>query len=230
MEKPPNKKSSGDISRELARAAVSIVPVAGGPLQVLLENVFQAPLDERKQKWMESLADLVTELESKVKELTPEALSKHPAFISVALQATQIAYRSHQDEKLTALRNAVFNSALPGAPDDDLKSIFLRLIEEFTPWHLRLLGLLDNPTGWMDKNGKKNPGWTMGGVSAVVNLCFPELNGKREFVAQLVRDLQTAGLVTQGGFMNTTMTASSMLGSHTTDHGKAFIRFVTKGT
>lgn len=40
MEKPPKNKSSGDALREVGRAIVAAVPVAGGPLQVLFENVF----------------------------------------------------------------------------------------------------------------------------------------------------------------------------------------------
>lgn len=59
--------------------------------------------------------------------------------VSIVLQATQIALRTHQTEKRMALRNAVMNAALPQAPEEGLQQMFLHFIDTFTEWHLRLL-------------------------------------------------------------------------------------------
>jgi hypothetical protein len=101
------KKSAADVAYTVAKAAVSAVPVVGGP--------------------------------EKVSELTPERLSRNEAFVSTALRATEIAVRTHEHEKLEALRNAVMSSALPDAPDDTLQQIFLNHVDSLTPWHLRIL-------------------------------------------------------------------------------------------
>src|SRR5689334_17216098 len=113
MEKPPQTLSKGDVAREVGRAIVSAVPVAGGPLQVLFENIFGSPIEKRKYAWQTKLAEAIAEVQERVKELTPEKLSANEAFVTLAIQATQIAIRNHHKTKLDALRNAVLNSALP---------------------------------------------------------------------------------------------------------------------
>ena len=113
MGKSPRGHSTGDVAHEVGRAIVSAVPAIGGPLQVLYENVFEAPLDKRKRAWLEELAGVVEELETRIDGFRPEALADNETFISIALQASQTAIRNHQREKLDALRNAVPNSALP---------------------------------------------------------------------------------------------------------------------
>lgn len=227
MEKPPDKKEKGDIAREVGKAVISAIPAAGGPLSVLFENIFTAPLEKRKQAWLEELADVITKLQERVDGLTPEKLAEDEAFITISLQASQIAIRNHQKEKIDALRAAVLNSALPNAPDEDQEMIFLRLIDQLTPWHLRILSMLHNPAQWMEKNQIQNPGWGMGGVSTVLEHCFPDLRGNREFYDQIVRDIQTEGLVGQGNFLHVTMTGNGMLESRTSGMGKKFLSFIT---
>ena len=46
--------------------------------------------------------------------------------------ATQIAIRNHQRKKLEALRNAVLNSALVNASEEDIQLMFLNFIEYLT--------------------------------------------------------------------------------------------------
>lgn len=228
MDKFPKKRTAGDVAYEVGKAIISAVPAAGGPFQVLFETIFTAPLEKRKQAWLEKLAGVVSELQEKVKGLTPEKLAENETFITVSLQASQIAIRNHQQEKLEALRNAVLNSALPNPLEEDQQIIFLRLIDQLTPWHLRIIALLDNPEKWMRRHTIANPGWGMGGVSTVLEHCFPELRSNREFYDQLVRELQTEGLVMQGQFLHITMTGHGMLESRTSGMGKQFLKFISE--
>lgn len=227
MDKPPTKKSAGDIAREIGRAVMSVIPAAGGPLQVAFENIFSAPIEKRKEAWLEQLASVVEEVQERVADITPEKLAANEAFVTVAMQASQVAIRNHQKAKLEALRNAVLNSALPNPPQEDDQMIFLRLIDQLTPWHLRVLALLDNPVGWMERNGIQNPDWGIGGPSTVLEHCLPDLRGQRETYDQIVRDLQTEGLLGQGQYLHVTMTGSGMVASRTTERGKRFIKFIT---
>lgn len=227
MKKPPAKRDPKDVARDVARAAVSAVPAVGGPLQVLLETVFTAPIEKRKQAWLEELAEVVTELQERVKDLAPEKLAGSEVFVTVAMHATQVALRNHQQAKLDALRNAVLNSVLPNSPQEDEQMVFLRLIDQLTPWHLRLLSLLDDPVAWMERNRAANPGWGMGGVSTVVEHCLPDLRGQRDTYDQIVRELQAEGLLGQGQYLHMTMSGRGMVESRTTERGKRFIRFIT---
>lgn len=228
MEKLPKKKTTGDMACEIGKAIISAIPAAGGPLQVLFENIFQAPLERRKQAWLEKLAEVVDELLRRSKDLTPKKLAEDEVFITVALQASQIAIRNHQQEKVDALRNSVLNSALPNPPEVDQQIIFLRLIDQLTPWHLRVLTFLDNPKDWMLRHDIANPGWGTGGVSVVLEHCFPELKSKQEFYEQLIRDLQTEGLVGQGQFLNIPTHMHGMLQSRTSGMGKRFLKFFSE--
>lgn len=230
MKRPPTEKTIGDAAHEISKAVISAVPVASGPLVALFENIFTAPLNKRKQRWFEELADVITEIEEKLEGMTHEQLSQNEMFITAALQASQIAIRNHKKEKIEALRNALFNCVRPTAPSEDKQLMFFKLIDDLTPWDLRLLGLLNDPTGWMRNNGVKNLGWSVGGVSTVIEHCLPDLRSARDFYAQLVRDLQTGGLITQGSFLNLTMTGGGMLASRTSDMGKEFISFISKAS
>ncbi|SUS04368.1 conserved hypothetical protein [uncultured Defluviicoccus sp.] len=227
MDKPPQSKSAGDIAREVGRAIISVVPAAGGPLQVAFENIFASPIEKRKQAWLERLAEAFTELQERVAELTPEALAANEAFVTVTMHASQIAIRNHRKEKIDALRNAVFNAALLNSQHDDEQMIFLRLIDQLTPLHLAVLSLLRDPGGWMDRNGIKNPGWGMGGVATVIEHCLPDLRGRRDTYDQIIRDLQAEGVVAQGQFVHVVMTGHGMVSSRTTDRGNRFIGFIT---
>lgn len=228
MKQPPGEKTVGDAAYEISKAVISVVPVAGGPLVTLFENIFTTPLNKRKQEWFEEMADVITEIQEKLDGVTPEKLSQNEMFVTASLQASQIAIRNHKKEKLEALRNALFNCVSPKAPNEDKQLIFFKLIDDLTPWHLRLLGLLNDPARWMANNGIKNPGWDSGAVSTVVEHCLPDLRGARDFYDQLVRDLQTGGLVHQGSFLHHNMTGGGMFASHTSDMGKEFIFFISR--
>ena len=110
--------NASDLAREVGKAIVSAIPAASGPLQVIFENVFSAPIEKRKQAWLEQLADVVTEVQKRVEGLTPEKLAANEAFITVTMQASQVAIRNHQQEKSQALRNAILNSVLRRPKED----------------------------------------------------------------------------------------------------------------
>ena len=71
--------------------------------------------------------------------LSLEALAQNPAFIDAALHATRAALVTSQAAKREALRNAVLNSAISGAPAAHLQRIFVELVDQFNEWHLHIL-------------------------------------------------------------------------------------------
>jgi hypothetical protein len=142
MDNFPDKPSGKDRIFQVALAAVSAVPGAGGPLQILLENIFAEPLERRRVKWFKELSFIIEQIQERVDGFDLEALSSNEVFITTVMHASQIAMRNHQNEKLKALRNAVLNSGLPSPPSEDEQSIFLYLVDRLTSWHLRILSLL----------------------------------------------------------------------------------------
>jgi hypothetical protein len=75
----------------------------------------------------------------------------------MAVTATRTVEHTHQAEKIQALRNAVLNSVSPDAPDADTQAIMFDLIDRFTPSHLRLSTLWDDPPAWFASHGIAQP-------------------------------------------------------------------------
>lgn len=219
------KMSAGDYAYGVVKAAVSAVPVAGGPASELLGLIFGPPLEKRRGEWLNELADAIREIQGRVAELTPEKLSQNEAFVTTALHASQIAIRTHQRDKRDALRNAVVSAALPDAPDETLQQIFLNYVESLTGWHLRILAFFADPRAWGRRHNIVYPNWTMGSPAVVLETSMRQLAGQRAFYDQIFADLDQRGLVT-GGVLHTSMTSQGMFASRTTNLGDRFLRFI----
>lgn len=226
MDPLPTDKKAGDIARDVARAIVSLMP-GGGAIQVLLESVFSSPVEKRKEEWMRDLADAITRVQQIIGDLTPEKLAENEAFITVALQASQIAIRNHQKSKLEALRNAVINSALPSSLDEDEQMAFVYLVDRFTPSHLRLLELLNHPGKWISKNNLQAPNGPMSSVWSVIAHYMPEFIVREDTVDLLISDLQAGGVIQRRLSVRAEIEGSGTLDPRTTSYGERFMRFIT---
>jgi hypothetical protein len=222
------QKSSSDVAYAVVKAATSAVPVVGGPAAELLGLIFGPPLEKRKEAWLNLLAGAVETIRETVAELTPEKLSQNEAFISTALHATEVAIRTHEQEKLEALRNAVVNTVLPQAPDESLQQIFLDYIDEFTPWHLRILAFFDAPVEWARAQGivLPDPHWYAGSPSQALEKAMPELVNRRQFYDVVVAGLENRKLL--GGGIHGMSTVQGMIAQRTSPHGREFISFITE--
>jgi hypothetical protein len=226
MEKYQKPESSkGDVVHAIARAGFSAVPVAGGALTELLNAVIMPPLMKRKDEWIELIAQGLKTLESKVENFKIENLAQNEAFITIVSQASQSAIRNHQVEKLEALRNAVLNSAMPNAPDENEQLMFLGLVDRFTPWHLKILQCLHEPKSFAVRRNIVLPDWGMGGKGTVLETCIPELKGRRDFYDLIGKELYAAGLIGTNNF-HVTMTGGGMIQSATTPFGSGFLTFI----
>lgn len=216
-----------DYAYAIIKGTISSVPIpfVAGIASEIFSLLLASPLSKRQDEWISALAQDLVQLRDKVEGFNLEDLSSNESFVTMTLQASQCALRNHQQEKLDALRNAVLNSALPNAPDDDLQLIFLNLVDTLTPWHLRILKLFDNPIRWAEVNQKPFPkGWSMGGVSQVINHAYPELQRYGELTGQIIKDLSSHGLAEIPGAM---MTVAGMLSSRTSILGKQFLEFIS---
>lgn len=82
--------------------------------------------------WFTQLAEGVEELRGRVEDLDPGKLADNPLFVDAVVSATRTIEHTHQEEKISALRNVVLNSTAPDAPDADTQAIMLNLIDRFT--------------------------------------------------------------------------------------------------
>jgi hypothetical protein len=220
------KKSAGDVAQTIVKAAVSAVPVVGGPAAELIGFIFGPPLERRRKAWLDTLADAVKEVQGRVGELTPEKLSEDAAFITTAMHATEVAMRTHQQEKLDALRNAVINAALPTAPDETVRHTFLSYIDDLTPSHLRILKYFDDPSEWFRSRGMPVPQLYSGSPSQLLEQAMPELKGKQAFYDVIVAGLEQRKLM--GGSIHGMVTAAGILAQRSTPFGREFLSFISQ--
>jgi hypothetical protein len=222
------KKTKSDHLHAAFKTALSGVPLAGGPLSILFETILSSPIDKRKEEWITSLGTKLDELIEKNEQITPESLSENPIFISVALQASQQALRNHQEEKLTALRNAVLNTALDLDVDDNKALLFTNIIGEITPLHIKLLAFYDDVEKYENKlqqgSGQNTAVQSsMTYYPANINIweeSFPELTTSRELINLIVQELNRKGFIFHD-------TLASGKGSATNKFGKEFLTFIS---
>lgn len=134
----PPKPSGGDVAHSLVRGGLSSIPYGGGVVGETFNMLVTPPLEKRRRRWEEQMVQVVKVL-AEGKHVDIAALGQNEAFNSLLIQATIAAMKTHLDEKLASLRNAVANAALGQGPGDDLSLLFIRFVDEMTPLHLRVL-------------------------------------------------------------------------------------------
>lgn len=222
----PAGTTKGDVAHTLVKAAISAVPVVGSPAAELFALVISPPLQKRQEKWMDAIAEGLKEMERRTAGFTVESLKDNPQFISTVLNASQAAMRSHQGEKLDALKNAVLNVAVGSGLEADTETIFLALIDRYTPWHLRILRLLQNPLQLGAEKGMKPDNYYAGSRSQLLEEYFTELRGERQFYDVIISDLGSQGML---GIRDVhgNLTGHGMFQKVTTDWGDRFVKFIT---
>ena len=218
---PPEPKKS-DAGYAVAKGVVGSLPLVGAIGAELFGLLIQEPYEKRSREWMTAVGDALAELRDNGR-ISAEALRNDPAFTDTVIAATQIAIRTHNEDKRKALHNAILNSALPSAPDESIRQWFLRLVDEFTARHLQLLDLFDDPVAWQDRHNCKIPKLEMGGLSHIIRHAYPGM--QRGLYDQWWRDLYARGLVSPDT-LHTTRTGRSLTDSQTTPLGKQFLGFI----
>lgn len=211
----------------VVRAAIAAAPVVGGAALELFTALVTPPLEKRKSEWMEAVASELQRL-AQEKALSLETLLENEQFIDAILEASQAALRTSNLEKREALKNAVINSALPNPPEESLQKIYIRLVDELTEWHIKILALFHAPEAWFVQHNRQPPQFSMSSsLKALLEKAFPELARRREFYDYVAKDLFLKGLLSTEG-LHTTMSATGAYQSRSTELGKGFISFVSE--
>ena len=120
----PPTAGAGDKAYSLVRAAVGSIPLVGNAAVELLSAVVSPPLERRRLRWMEEIANTLRTLDES-RQIRLSDLQANETFVTTLVQASDFAVRNHQSEKIQALRNAVVNSALGVNIDNDLQLTFI---------------------------------------------------------------------------------------------------------
>ena len=218
-------RSAAEAGAGIVKAGLTGVPIVGGAAAELFELVMAPSLERRRDEWLRRLGMAVEELRTRLEGFDPRDLEGNEAFVSTVIAASTIAVRTHQAEKLEMLGNAVVNAAMPNAPADYEQMTYLRLVDELTPLHVRVLALLADPGAWFDRHNITRPNIAAGAISSVVQAGIPELSGRTDLTEQVARDLYAQGLTEVASFHGV-MSGSGVWAQRATALGRAFLSFV----
>ncbi len=174
-----------------------------------------SPVEKRRVEWMSSVGERLDRLEAN--GLSLEGLKSNDQFVSAAMHAAQIALRTHNSEKLHALRNAISNVALGLNADENQQSLFLHWIDIFSPLHLRILKFFQQPP--------TSHNISAGSLAHVLTQHLPDLRDQNELVKQVWRDLYLSGLTTTDT-LHGMMSGEGLKAKRTSDLGDSFISFI----
>jgi hypothetical protein len=226
---PPGKSWSREIVERAAEAGLGFIPLVGNALAVTFVAALNWRLEERREKWFTQLAEGLEELRERVDGLNLEGLAANDLFVDAVVTATRTVEHTHQAEKIEALRSAVINSVAPGAPDADTQAIMLNLIDRFTPSHLRLLTLWDDPPAWFASHDIPQPAPDAAKFAIsrtmAVEAGLSEMRGRPDFYLVIASELASLGLIIASWDGNIQLQA--LMGRVTTDFGRQFLRFIS---
>ncbi|MFR3216427.1 MAG: hypothetical protein ACLTWE_08045 [Dysgonomonas mossii] len=225
MEEDISKTTKGDIAHSAIKAGLGSLPVIGSAASELFGLLITPPLEKRRINWMNDVAEKIKELESKG-EINYEELQNNELFLDVVLQATSLALKTSEKEKIQAFKNVILNSALGELTDETKIKIFLNQIDNFTTWHIKILHFIDDPQEWFTNAGIRPKEYMAGSLHSVIIDAFPELSNQDALLDIIWNDLSTAGFHRTGS-LKTMMSSSGLYVSRTTDLGKEFLSFIS---
>lgn len=188
-----------------------------------LTSIFTPPIQKRRDKLLLELAKGFVVLKQKVEGFSIVGLTQNELFLTALTQSAQAAMRAHQQQKLEALRNAVLNVALPGAPEDNIALMFIGLVDALTPWHLQFLTVFS--TDYLsDSQGL----WICGDDPGCIGDTVPELKGRPELRDMIISDLTARGLIYASGPDGEIDTSGHYpFRAGVTELGNQFLKFIT---
>lgn len=200
------------------------MPLAGNALAVFLGAGLDMRYNRRRERWFTQLAEAAQKLSERVEDFDPESLIDSDLFADAVVSAIRTVDHTDQENKLRALCNAVLNSVGPQAPDADSRAILLSLIDRFTPSHLRLLTLLDDPAAWFASQDTDLSAARLPGNRVTVEAGLPEMRSRQDLHAVVHGDLYASGLA--GRLVTGLATQFTPESRHTTDFRRQLVRFI----
>lgn len=207
------------------KAAAGFLPVVGGSIAEFLQFVVGDPAQERRDEFLKGTFLELTDLRDRFESLDAEALRNNEQFQATVVQAVRIEAATASAAKKEMLRNAILNSAV-GTIDENVRHVFMVMIEQFTPMHLALLKLLQNPkANEVYVNATKN--LMMGSMNDPISKALPEVTREPAMFSRVTEDLHRYGCTNISSFNGMMTGGASMQNKMTTSFGDSFIAFVS---
>lgn len=208
---------AGDHLHTTVKVALGAVPYVGGALAEVFSAVIESPFQKRKHEWMKRVVEAIHDLQES--GIQTNTLKDNEAFISAVFYASHLAMKTHQEEKLDALKNAIENVALNVEKDEVYQQVFLNYVDTLTVLHMKLLRFAKSPN--------PPPNMMMGSLGSVFDKQNTDLNYDRGFINHAWKELYNYGLIDVES-MSMHSSSGGLRESRLTDLGKRFTKFITK--
>ena len=219
----PPERNANDYLATAAKAGIAAIPYCGGTLSEVFGAIITPSLEKRRNKWMGEVGQALLDIESRLESL--ESLQSKESFIDVALEASRIALSTSQEEIRSALINAILNSAIAESADEAKHKLFLHFLDTSTEWHIRFIKLFDDPPSYMRRNKISLGNLSMGGISHLINVAFPQLCDQDEFSEAIWND-NCAKKIFNTVSINAGMAVGGIVARRTTELGREFLKFI----
>lgn len=220
------KNSIGDVAHGVVNAGLGSIPIVGSFASELFNLVLTSPVEKRKEIWMIKIFNTLQEVQAKVENFQIENLANNEQFISIMTRASQLAISNHQEEKIEALHNAVINTALNISIDENEKMMFLNMVDNFTPLHIKMIYYFENPKLRLAENGIVT-NYYMGSAYEPLFSYYPELEQRKDFITLIIKELYRSGIMNTES-LGSMMTADGMTASRLTEYGRRFYTFIKR--
>lgn len=135
------KENKEDYAHRFVKSALGVVPFAGTALGELFSAIIPPSIESRRDKWMNEVSIVLNELLAKNDNLLEE-LKNNEEFISLLLEISQLALKTHREEKLK-----LYSRALKNSIDIDIsfftQETYVRYIEELNFYEILILEFID---------------------------------------------------------------------------------------
>lgn len=223
MQEPPKKSSAREVVETTIAGSAGMIPLVGSPIAAAFTYAVGYSFNKRMQAWYSDVATAIQDLQERAGIPRLDELAENPVFIDAVVHATRAAQGTHQRQKLDALQNAVINSIGPDAPSVDEQLRFIRLVDQFSPAHLRMLSFWRDPRGFFEREAISDPQLQRGGRQALLE-AVPDFANNPDWCVLLVSDLNASGLM--AGELGVTMTGQGLYQSPLTGLGRRFLTFI----
>jgi uncharacterized protein YfbU (UPF0304 family) len=221
-----DKTPGHELAATAIRAAVDVIPIVGGSLSTLIEQMIP---DWKFKRLSTFVAYLSVDIES-VKERIQLDYLKKEEFGFLFEQTFRAVLENYQVEKLDALKNVLVNSMVSADVNQEMKEYILGLVGRLESLHMRFVSLLEDPTNYYKTHGVQDEiSQVVIGGSRMQELrkCFTAMTD--ESIRAVWNDLYNYALVSIDarnlGVMISDRGSRALTGL-LTEFGKLFVRFI----
>ena len=199
----------------VVKTATSVIPVGGTLISCVIDEIKSKSMQKRQEEWMNMIEGKI----SKIK-IDMQTIGENEKFTSAIIKATEVALKTSEKQKREYLANAVINS-INFSADESVLMIYIELIERYTVWHLQILEHFQCPERGIGRDNEY-----MGGAELPLYRRYPHMRDRKDLVTKIIKDFQNDGLLHDGDFWRTTMTANGIYAKRTTELGDGFLKFI----